>query len=138
MSINDFVETGETETDTLYDLEFSDGTTKPVAIPKGEKGDQGEQGPEGPQGPMGDVAVITPEQQAAFTMYSETGQNTNGPMTQKAVTDALGNIAASDVSYNNADSSLALGNVQEALDITADIVSSEKTTHSEIMLIYAK
>jgi dienelactone hydrolase len=36
---------------------------------------------------MGDVAVITPEQQAAFTMYSTTGQNTDGPMTQKAVTD---------------------------------------------------
>lgn len=128
VSITDFVKTGETETDTLYDIEFSDDTTKPVAIPKGEKGDQGEQGPEGPQGPMGDVAVITPEQQAAFTMYSEPGQNTNGPMTQKSVTDALGNIAASDVSYNNADSSLALGNVQEALDITADIVFSEKTT----------
>ena len=88
-SITDFVETGETETDTLYDIVFSDDTTKEVAIPKGEKGDQGEQGPEGPQGPMGDVAVITPEQQAAFTMYSEPGQNTNGPMTQKAVTDYI-------------------------------------------------
>ena len=87
VSITGFVETGETETATLYNITFSNGTTQQVAIPKGAKGDQGPVGPVGPQGPMGDVAVITPEQQAAFTMYSEPGQNTNGPMTQKAVTD---------------------------------------------------
>jgi hypothetical protein len=113
VSITDFVKTGETETDTLYDIEFSDDTTKPVAIPKGEKGDQGEQGPEGPQGPMGDVAVITPEQQAAFTMYSEPGQHTNGPMTQKAVTD---NLVASTISYENSQSGLNAENVQGAID----------------------
>jgi len=89
VSITGFVETGETETDTLYNVTFSNGTTQQVAIPKGEKGDQGPVGPQGPQGPMGDVAVITPEQQAAFTMYSVPGQNTDGPMTQKAVTDSL-------------------------------------------------
>jgi len=89
VSITGFVETGETETATLYNITFSNGTTQQVAIPKGEKGDQGPQGPVGPQGPMGDVAVITPEQQASFTMYSEPGQNTNGPMTQKAVTDGI-------------------------------------------------
>jgi len=89
VSITGLVKTGETETDTLYNVTFSDGTTQAVAIPKGEKGDRGPAGPTGPQGPMGDVAVITPEQQAAFTMYSTTGQNTDGPMTQKAVTDAL-------------------------------------------------
>ena len=89
VSITGLVKTGETETDTLYNVTFSDGTTQAVAIPKGEKGDRGPAGPTGPQGPMGDVAVITPEQQAAFTMYSVPGQNTNGPMTQKAVTDAL-------------------------------------------------
>lgn len=116
VSITGFVETGETETATLYNITFSDGTTQQVAIPKGEKGDQGPVGPQGPQGPMGDVAVITPEQQAAFTMYSVPGQNTNGPMTQKAVTDAIGNIAASGVSYNNSQSGLAADNVQGALD----------------------
>lgn len=92
VSITGFVETGETETDTLYNITFSNGTIQQVAIPKGAKGDTGPKGPvgpQGPQGPMGDVAVITPEQQAAFTMYSTTGQNTNGPMTQKAVTDEL-------------------------------------------------
>ena len=116
VSITGFVETGETETATLYNITFSNGTTQAVAIPKGEKGDQGPAGPQGPQGPMGDVAVITPEQQAAFTMYSEPGQNTNGPMTQKAVTDALGNVAASGVSYDNSDSGMAAVNVQNAID----------------------
>lgn len=62
-----------------------------VQGPQGSTGPAGPAGPTGPQGPMGDVAVITPEQQAAFTMYSVTGQNTDGPMTQKAVTDALEN-----------------------------------------------
>lgn len=78
------------------------GTTQDAVlnftIPRGAQGVQGQQGstgpagpagPTGPQGPMGDVAVITPEQQAAFTMYSVPGQNTDGPMTQKAVTDNL-------------------------------------------------
>ena len=92
VSITGFVETGETETDTLYNITFSNGTTQQVAIPKGEKGDQGPVGPQGPQGPMGDVSVITPEQQAAFTMYSVPGQNTDGPMTQKAVTDNFAEI----------------------------------------------
>ena len=119
VSITDFVETGETETATLYNITFSDGTTQQVAIPKGEKGDQGPVGPEGPQGPMGDVAVITPEQQAAFTMYSVPGQNTDGPMTQKAVTDAL---VAGSISYDNIKSGLASENVQGALDSAADML----------------
>ena len=116
VSITGLVKTGETETDTLYNVTFSNGTTQAVAIPKGEKGDQGPQGPVGPQGPMGDVAVITPEQQAAFTMYSEPGQNTDGPMTQKAVTDAL---VAGSISYDNSQSGLASNNVQGALDEVA-------------------
>ena len=113
VSITGLVKTGETETDTLYNVTFSNGTTQAVAIPKGEKGDQGPVGPQGPQGPMGDVAVITPEQQAAFTMYSVPGQNTDGPMTQKAVTDAL---VAGSISYDNSQSGLAADNVQVALD----------------------
>jgi lysophospholipase L1-like esterase len=96
VSITGFVETGETETATLYNITFSNGTTQQVSIPKGEKGDQGPVGPQGPQGPMGDVAVITPEQQAAFTMYSVPGQNTDGPMTQKAVTDNFAGINTDD------------------------------------------
>jgi len=124
VSITGFVETGETETATLYNITFSNGTTQQVSIPKGEKGDQGPTGPTGPQGPMGDVAVITPEQQAAFTMYSEPGQNTNGPMTQKAATDAL---VASFISYDNSGSGIAADNVQEAVDELVDDVFSENS-----------
>jgi Collagen triple helix repeat (20 copies). len=95
-----------------------------VQGPQGIQGNTGPAGPTGPQGPMGDVAVITPEQQAAFTMYSVPGQNTDGPMTQKAVTDALGNIAASSVSYNNSQSGLASGNVQGAIDYMNSLTPS--------------
>ena len=92
------------------------GTTQDAVlnftIPRGAQGVQGQQGsagpagpagPTGPQGPMGDVAVITPEQQAAFTMYSVPGQNTDGPMTQKAVTDSLNEVSLSiaDKAVNN-------------------------------------
>lgn len=90
-----------------------------VQGPQGSTGPQGPAGPTGPQGPMGDVAVITPEQQAAFTMYSVPGQNTDGPMTQKAVTDAL---VASAISYDNSASGLASNNVQGALDSAADML----------------
>ena len=110
VSITGFVETGETETATLYNITFSNGTTQQVAIPKGEKGDQGPVGPQGPQGPMGDVAVITPEQQAAFTMYSTTGQ-----------------LVASAISYDNSHSGLAVDNVQEALDEVCDNIYDYET-----------
>ena len=127
VSITGLVKTGETETDTLYNITFSNGTTQQVAIPKGEKGDTGDQGPvgpQGPQGPMGDVAVITPEQQAAFTMYSTTGQNTDGPMTQKAVTDAL---VAGSISYDNSQSGLSVENVQGALDeISQNVAEADR------------
>ena len=137
VSITGLVKTGETETDTLYNITFSNVTTQQVAIPKGEKGDTGDQGPvgpQGPQGPMGDVAVITPEQQAAFTMYSTTGQNTDGPMTQKAVTDAL---VAGSISYDNSQSGLAAENVQGALDEVAEglteLDSEVKTLDKEVL-----
>lgn len=94
-----------------------------VQGPQGIQGNTGPVGPTGPQGPMGDVAVITPEQQAAFTMYSVPGQNTDGPMTQKAVTDAL---VAGSISYDNSHGGLDVENVQEALDdITSDLYSYE-------------
>jgi hypothetical protein len=66
---------------------------------------------------MGDVAVITPEQQAAFTMYSVPGQNTDGPMTQKAVTDAL---VASTISYDNSQNWYTEDNVQRVIDELRD------------------
>lgn len=93
-----------------------------VQGPQGIQGNTGPAGPTGPQGPMGDVAVITPEQQAAFTMYSVPGQNTDGPMTQKAVTDSL---VAGSISYDNSQSGLASNNVQGALDeLSNSVVNS--------------
>jgi hypothetical protein len=94
-----------------------------VQGPQGIQGNTGPAGPTGPQGPMGDVAVITPEQQAAFTMYSTTGQNTDGPMTQKAVTD---NLVAGSISYDNSQSGLAAENVQGALDDAGHELQAEE------------
>ena len=95
-----------------------------VQGPQGSTGPAGPAGPTGPQGPMGDVAVITPEQQAAFTMYSVPGQNTDGPMTQKAVTD---NLVASAISYDNSQSGLTSNNVQGAIDeVSSDLNGLEK------------
>lgn len=42
VSIVSFVKTGETFTDTIYIINFSDGSTQLVEIPKGEKGDPGQ------------------------------------------------------------------------------------------------
>ena len=137
VSITAFTYTSETETDMIYTVTFSDSTTQQVSIPKGAKGDTGQQGPvgpQGPQGPMGDVAVITPEQQAAFTMYSTTGQNTNGPMTQKAVTDVL---VAGSISYDNSQSGLVADNVQGALDEVSDELYTESSYPFELGTIEA-
>lgn len=99
-----------------------------VQGPQGSTGPQGPAGPTGPQGPMGDVAVITPEQQAAFTMYSVPGQNTDGPMTQKAVTDALvGSAIAYDNSQGGLDSSNVQGAISETNDKTADYLFEDVT-----------
>ena len=93
-----------------------------VQGPQGSTGPQGPAGPTGPQGPMGDVAVITPEQQAAFTMYSVPGQNTDGPMTQKAVTD---NLVASAISYDNSQSGMNSTDVQNALNEIINDISTK-------------
>lgn len=52
------------------------------------RGDKGEKGDTGPQGPKGDSGLI----------YQSTGQNTDGAMSQKAVTDALDNKADKNLS----------------------------------------
>ena len=106
-----------------------------VQGPQGIQGNTGPAGPTGPQGPMGDVAVITPEQQAAFTMYSVPGQNTDGPMTQKAVTD---NLVASAISYDNSQSGLAATDVQGALDEVVDdtTYSNDVTLTSDLVRNY--
>ena len=87
VSITGLVKTGETDTDTLYNVTFSNGTTQQVSIPKGEKGDTGSQGPAGPQGPQGDTVILGDGQN--YILYNVPGQNTDGAMTQKAVTDEI-------------------------------------------------
>lgn len=78
VSITDFVEIGETETDTLYHVIFSDGTIEEVAIPKGAQGPQGPQGEAGIDAPQNIVvvadhtAVASP---SANTIYREQGTN---------------------------------------------------------------
>ena len=50
--------------------------------PKGEQGSVGPQGPQGIQGPKG-------ENGESPQLYTELGQNTDGALTQKVVTDEL-------------------------------------------------
>ena len=87
VSITQFVPIGESEQSILYNVVFSNGATQQVAIPKGAKGDVGPAGPTGPQGPKGDTVILGDGQ--VYTLYNVTGQNTDGAMTQKAVTDAI-------------------------------------------------
>lgn len=76
VSITGFVETGETDTETLYNVTFSNGTIQEVAIPKGTQGPQGPQGVPGIDAPQNIVvvadhtAVASPE---ANTIYREQG-----------------------------------------------------------------
>ena len=58
VSITGLIKTGETETDTLYNVTFSNGTTQQVSIPKGEKGDTGAQGNSGYTGAAGELEVV--------------------------------------------------------------------------------
>lgn len=69
-------------------------------IPRGEQGVQGIQGPQGatgstgpagPQGPKGDTVILGDG--VNYTLYNVPGQNTDGAMTQKAVTDELSNAS---------------------------------------------
>jgi len=94
VSVIGFTQTGETETNTVYNLVFSDGRTQSVAIPKGAKGDKGDTGntgAQGAQGPKGDTVIIGDEQ--TYTLYGVTGQNSDGAMTQQAVTRELTELA---------------------------------------------
>lgn len=71
VSIIAFTQTGETSTNTLYNVVFSDGRTQSVAIPKGlkgDKGDTGNTGSPGSQGPKGDTVTATD-----YTLYNVQG-----------------------------------------------------------------
>ena len=87
VSVIGFTQTGETATNTMYNLVFSDGRTQSVAIPKGEKGakgDTGNPGPQGAQGPKGDTVTATD-----YTLYNAQGGSSEGAMSQDATTKAI-------------------------------------------------
>ena len=87
VSVIGFTQTGETATNTMYNLVFSDGRTQSVAIPKGvkgDKGDKGDQGIQGIQGPKGDTVTATD-----YTLYNVQGSSSEGAMSQDATTKAI-------------------------------------------------
>ena len=90
VSVIGFTQTGETATNTMYNLVFSDGRTQSVAIPKGVKGDKGDKGddgnvgPQGAQGPKGDTVTATD-----YTLYNVQGSDSQGAMSQDATTKAI-------------------------------------------------
>lgn len=87
VSIIAFTQTGETATNTLYNVVFSDGRTQSVAIPKGVKGDKGDTGnpgSQGAQGPKGDTVTATD-----YTLYNVQGSDSQGAMSQDATTKAI-------------------------------------------------
>jgi len=87
VSVIGFTQTGETETNTVYNLVFSDGRTQSVAIPKGAKGDKGDTGntgAQGAQGPKGDTVTATD-----YTLYNVQGSDSQGAMSQDATTKAI-------------------------------------------------
>lgn len=87
VSVIGFTQTGETETNTVYNLVFSDGRTQSVAIPKGAKGDKGDTGntgAQGAQGPKGDTVTATD-----YTLYNVQGGSSEGAMSQDATTKAI-------------------------------------------------
>lgn len=122
VSITSFVYSSETDEDVIYTVNYSNGNTSEVAIPKGPQGDVGPTGPQGPQGPKGDTVILGDG--VNYTLYNTTGQNTDGAMTQKATTDAINFVAAQGVSYDNSNYGLASKNVQGALDQLASQVIS--------------
>lgn len=90
VSVIGFTQTGETATNTMYNLVFSDGRTQSVAIPKGVKGDKGDKGDDGnpgsqgAQGPKGDTVTATD-----YTLYNVQGSDSQGAMSQDATTKAI-------------------------------------------------
>lgn len=120
VSITSFVYLSETEEYMTYTVNFSDGSTQTVNIPKGEKGDTGDTGDTGatgngiasttlnadytltitytdgtswttPNSIKGDTAVV--DGTATYTLYDGTGTSTTGAMTQNATTLALDDVS---------------------------------------------
>lgn len=83
-------------------INFTNGTSTTTASIRGEKGETGETGAAGPQGatgatgpqgPKGDTVILGDGEN--YTLYNTTGSNTDGAMTQAAVTAELTELGES-------------------------------------------
>lgn len=85
----------------------------------------------GPQGPQGNTVILGDED--TYTLYNSTGQNTNGAMTQKAVTDLIAEVSA-DVDSAMAEtvkkSDLSLKNVEDGGFTTTGGISDSDWCHN--------
>ena len=98
----------------------------------GAKGDTGPQGPKGDTGPKGENAKL----------YSSTGQNTDGSMTQKTTTDVLNTKAkldASNLSTTNVTSwktKLGISNLETAMTVTIGVATLNSTYVNSGNIVY--
>lgn len=74
---------------------YTDFTTEQLALLKGEKGDKGDTGDTGPQGPKGDTGPqgIQGIQGPPVPVAQVLGQSTTDAVSQKLLTDTVGNLA---------------------------------------------
>ena len=77
------VTTGATSSATIVNNHQTHETILNLVLEKGEKGDKGDKGD---RGEKGDTTVIDPSTTTAYTLYNSEGDNTDGAMTQDAVT----------------------------------------------------
>lgn len=74
---------------------YSDFTTEQLALLKGDTGPQGLRGETGPQGPQGDTGPQGPQgiQGPPVPVAQVLGQSTTDAVSQKLLTDTVGNLA---------------------------------------------
>lgn len=77
------VTTGATSSATIVNNHQTHETILNLVLEKGEKGEKGDKGE---RGEKGDTTVIDPSTATAYTLYNSEGDNTDGAMTQAAVT----------------------------------------------------
>jgi lysophospholipase L1-like esterase len=111
-NIQGSVSDNASESNPLVDKDYVDEAV--ASIPAGPEGPQGPAGPQGPMGPSGYSGAAED-----LEVVQVSGDSATAVMSQKAVTDSL---VANAIAYNNSQSGLAAGNVQEALDDVASIM----------------
>ena len=96
-----------------------------VKLLKGQKGDQGEPGPAGPQGEQGPQG----EPGTGAQLYEEYGNNTDGALTQKFISDVLNanNVAIGSSAKTGTAASLAIGFSAKSENYSAAIGAGART-----------